>query len=332
MEVLQYNEISVEKWDQLLAHGSFVSPFQTHSFSKVLDKIFGFDAAVFALSDSGEIKVLLGVALMKEPGPVSFFTWRGIIFGGPVIYNATIEELSFFLTECGNRLKGKAIYLETRNFFDYSFYKDSFLKSGWKYVPYLNVKLNLSGISKDKLTSIFKYNRRREINQSIQNSAKYSLCSGKDELISIYHILQKTYRIKAKLPLPPVEFFLELFKLEIFKAFAVFHEEKTIGGSFCLILPGKSLYTYYYCGLRDYHKRIFPTHLAVLAALEYAVENKIPIIDFMGAGKPGIDYGVRDYKMEFGGDLVEEGRFLKVLSPILYKVGEIGLRVKKALT
>ena len=331
MEILQYNQISPEKWDLLLAHGSYASPFQTYVFYQIIDKTKGFDAAVFALSDSGKIKVLMGVAIMKEPAPFGFFTRRGIIFGGPVIDNATTEELSFFLTECGNRLKGKAIYLETRNFFDYSFYKDSFLKSGWKYVPYLNVKLNVSEIKKNKLTSAFKYNRRREINQSIQNGAKYSLCSEKDELINIYHILQKTYKIKAKLPLPPLEFFLELFKLEIFKAFAVFHEEKTIGGSFCLILPGKGLYTYYYCGLRDYHKKIFPTHLAVLAALEYAVENKIPIIDFMGAGKPGIDYGVRDYKMEFGGDLVEEGRFLKVLNPILYKVGEIGLGVKKAL-
>ena len=331
MEILQYNQISPEKWDLLLAHGSYASPFQTYVFYQIIDKTKGFDAAVFALSDSGKIKVLMGVAIMKEPAPFGFFTRRGIIFGGPVIDNATTEELSFFLTECGNRLKGKAIYLETRNFFDYSFYKDSFLKSGWKYVPYLNVKLNVSEIKKNKLTSAFKYNRRREINQSIQNGAKYSLCSEKDELINIYHILQKTYKIKAKLPLPPLEFFLELFKLEIFKAFAVFDEEKTIGGSFCLILPGKGLYTYYYCGLRDYHKKIFPTHLAVLAALEYAVENKIPIIDFMGAGKPGIDYGVRDYKMEFGGDLVEEGRFLKVLNPILYKVGEIGLGVKKAL-
>ena len=72
---------------------------------------------------------------------------------------------------------------------------------------------------------------------------------------------------------------------------------------------------------------IFPTHLAILAALDFAVENNFPMVDFMGAGKPGVEYGVRQYKLGFGGELVEQGRFLKVLNPTLYFLGKIGLKV-----
>jgi hypothetical protein len=49
----------------------------------------------------------------------------------------------------------------------------------------------------------------------------------------------------------------------------------------------------------------------------------------MGAGKPDIPYGVRDFKMEFGGELVEHGRFLCVRKPLLYWIGELGVKILK---
>lgn len=105
------------------------------------------------------------------------------------------------------------------------------------------------------------------------------------------------------------------------------HKDKTLGGSFCPIISTKGIYTFYYCGIRDYHKKIFPTHLAVVAAIEYAVENNIPMVDFMGAGKPNDQYGVRDYKAQFGGELVKHGRYIKVLNPLLFRLGKFGLKL-----
>jgi lipid II:glycine glycyltransferase (peptidoglycan interpeptide bridge formation enzyme) len=331
LKVIQQTEILIEKWNFLLEEGSFSSPFQTHEYYNVISKIKDLDAIVFALSDAEILKVLMVITLIKESGSFGFFTRRGIIFGGPVINEVTVDELTFFLNESYDRLKGKAIYLETRNFFDYSYYKESFLNSGWSYEPYLNVKLNLVGITKEILPSLFKYNRRREINQSILNGATYHLSSKKEEILGVYQILKEIYRIRVKLPLPSIDLFYDLFQKDILKVFVVEHEAKIIGGSFCLTLPKKGLYTYYYCGQRDYHNRIFPAHLAILGALEYAIENHIPLIDFMGAGRPDNEYGVRNYKLEFGGELVEQGRFLRVLKPKLYFLGKLGLRILKGI-
>ena len=47
----------------------------------------------------------------------------------------------------------------------------------------------------------------------------------------------------------------------------------------------------------------------------------------MGAGKPDKAYGVRNYKLAFGGDLAEHGRFINILNPILYKLGKIGIKL-----
>ena len=50
----------------------------------------------------------------------------------------------------------------------------------------------------------------------------------------------------------------------------------------------------------------------------------------MGAGKPGDSYGVRDFKARFGGQLVEHGRYDYVLSPMLYNVGKMGVKIMKS--
>ena len=71
----------------------------------------------------------------------------------------------------------------------------------------------------------------------------------------------------------------------------------------------------------------YPSIMATLAAIEYANQNNISLFDFMGAGQPKEKYGVRDFKARFGGDLVEHGRYLKVLNPVLYAVGKLGLTI-----
>jgi lipid II:glycine glycyltransferase (peptidoglycan interpeptide bridge formation enzyme) len=74
---------------------------------------------------------------------------------------------------------------------------------------------------------------------------------------------------------------------------------------------------------------MYPSVVATYAAIEYAKQNGLPLFDFMGAGKPDIPYGVRDFKMEFGGHLVEHGRFLCVRKPLLYWIGELGVKILK---
>ena len=77
----------------------------------------------------------------------------------------------------------------------------------------------------------------------------------------------------------------------------------------------------YYCGKRDYKPFTFPTHLALVAAMDFGIKHGLLFIDFMGAGKPGIEYGVRDYKMGFRGVLTETGRYLRIESKLLYFIG-----------
>lgn len=327
MRILRNEEIPLSAWEKLLEFNSFASPFQTPDFYYLFKSAHGFSALTIAVAYEDKLLALCVITIQKEPGIKGIFSRRGIIYGGPMFDPEYPQALNFLLKTINETLNNQVIYIETRNYFNYNAVKSIFLKDTWEYVPHLNVQSNIKGYSKDSLKSVFKYNRRREIKQSLALNASFNTCTNVDQLKEIYNILRDNYHKRVKLPLPKFDFFSKFFLNYNMKAFYVMHNGKIIGGAFCPVLNKRGLYTMYYCGLRDYHKRIFPTHLAILAAMEYCLENGIPHFDFMGAGKPEIEYGVRQYKLEFGGELVEHGRFLKVCNPLLYRIGEIGIEI-----
>ena len=84
-----------------------------------------------------------------------------------------------------------------------------------------------------------------------------------------------------------------------------------------------------------YEAGVVDIHLAVFLAIEWefkwqvycyiVVEHGLPRFDFMGAGKPEEDYGVRAFKAQMGGQLVGHGRFLLIAKPLLYRIGVLGV-------
>jgi lipid II:glycine glycyltransferase (peptidoglycan interpeptide bridge formation enzyme) len=65
--------------------------------------------------------------------------------------------------------------------------------------------------------------------------------------------------------------------------------------------------------------------------MEWGHNNGYEKFDFGGAGKPDEEYGVRDYKLKFGGELVNWGRFQKVHKPFLMRVGKLGFKIWQKL-
>ena len=103
-------------------------------------------------------------------------------------------------------------------------------------------------------------------------------------------------------------------------------EGKIVGGTVCVELPNKALYEWFACGIDSVYPHIYPSTYATYLGIKYAAEHGCQIFDMMGAGKPDEAYGVRDFKAEFGGELVEYGRFLCVRKPLLYWIGKMGVK------
>ncbi|PID71010.1 MAG: hypothetical protein CSA39_03530 [Flavobacteriales bacterium] len=331
MNLLINDCVDQKIWLDLLGNNKFASPFQTPQFYQFYNTISGYKADVFAVEDNEQYKALMVVTVQKEKGLKSIFSVRGIVYGGPLLENENEQTIKMLLEGIKKFYKNKLIYLEIRNHFSYKAYKPIFKKMGYKFQPHLNVQQHLSDYTPDNILSKLGSNKRREVRLSIKAGAKVRITENEEEIETLYHQLAEMYAERVKLPLPDLSFFKKLSFSDIGKTFLVEHEGNIIGGAFCIYYEGLSINTFYYVGQRGYHRNIHPTQLAIYGVLQYAVENNLKMLDFMGAGKPNVDYGVRRFKLQFGGNLEQDGRFLKVFKPINYEIGKLGVSLMQLI-
>ncbi len=323
--------VEEEKWERLLENSLQASPFQTLGTYNFFKGVENCSAHVFACEEMSEYTALAVVAVYKEGGIKGFLSKRAIIYGGPVFHNNNNQSIEAFLKYVNTSLKNEVIYTEIRNFFDYSQFKQQFTNAGWNFIDYLNVQIYLENKSHNEILAAMNSTRARQIRNTYKLGAVVGPSVEVNEITSFYKILKELYAQKVKLPIPDLNFFVNLIQSKNGIFFVVKHLDRVIGGAFCLWLPARGVYTFYYCGDDNYDKKMYPAHIAIDGAIKFAIENNLKVVDLMGAGKKDEYYGVRVYKERFGGLLVEHGRYLKISKPLLYKVGILGLKILKKL-
>ena len=273
--------------------------------------------------------------ITKETNTIKqHLTCRAIIIGGPLLaedisatalaelLNAVAQCPAFRLSPFASRLTNP-IYIESRNFHDYSKWKSIFEANGFAYQPHLNIQVTCDE------THTLSEQRIRQVKKALKNGAEIVEAQNEQDIRDWYQILSQLYREKVRTPLFSEEFFLQFYRNGVGKYLLVKYDGKVIGGMMCPILKSKAIYEWYVCGLDEEYRDLYPSVVATYAAIEYAKEHGLKLFDFMGAGKPDEPYGVRDFKAEFGGELVEHGRFLCVRKPLLYKIGKLGVKYLK---
>lgn len=342
-QILTYEQIDKQEWSRLVRESATGTWFQTpeaYDFFASMPELFR--PFVVGLENKGRLCGVCSGYVTIEKNPIKqFLTQRAIIIGGPVLADdATNEEVETLMLSLPFR-EGQGggfspIYIETRNFNDYSRWKGAFEKVGFAYQPHLNFHVDCT--DKEKMWELLSENRKRQIrkgkwthgrnNRSNENEIRMDEWTNvsENDIREWYGILAKLYHTKVKTPLFPLSFFLEAYKQSIGKFLLVKYEGKVIGGSMVVELEGKVVYEWFECGLNDECKDQYPSVMATYAGMEYTNAHHIPRYDMMGAGEPNKPYGVRDFKAEFGGELVEYGRFLQVAKPMLYRVGSMGVR------
>ena len=327
MKLLKNDEVKMDPWLDLLSNNKYSNPFQTHENYKLFNSVDGYAADVFAIEDDGKYKALMVVTIHKEKGIKGFFSVRGIVYGGPLVLDNKKEYFDFLLKEVKKDKKSQLIYLEIRNHFNYENVSKVYQKNDFKFQEHLNVQLTIENKNSEEILAGMNATKRRQIRQSFKENAFAREAKDELEVNALFEILDEMYKTKVKLPLLPYQFFINLYRSDIGKVFVAIHNDKVIGGAFCVYSPGTTMNSFYYTDIRQYHKKIYASHLALYKAIDFAITKKLKLVDFMGAGKPNIEYGVRDYKLRFGGDLVEDGRYIIIYKPLLYKFGAFGLKM-----
>lgn len=281
---------------------------------------------LISYSQFDEINGLLLANVQREDGGVKgFFSSRCIIVGGPIAAGndpRVADELVRALVE---EVRDKSIYLEIRQLFVGDSFFEVLQSAGFSPTEYLNYVVGIDGVDENKAR--LNPTRRRQIGKAIKSGAEISVAHTLEEVREFYEILRSLYQSKVKKPLPPFELFENFLNDETSgKYFLVRHKGKTVGGIMCPIFKD-TIYEWFVCGLDREYKELYPSVLATWAPIEYAAASGLKYFDFMGAGRVDEDYGVRDFKSKFGGELIAYQRFIKVNSRFLYGIGKAGLKL-----
>lgn len=280
----------------------------------------------YGVEQDGHLKGVMVITIYSEGiGLRRRFTSRMVVNGGPLLADDISHEALFLLFNHVVKSTHKCgIYLETRNFNDYSRWRSSFVQAGFLYEPHYNFHITTD----DKTDSRMDKGRRRKIRRAIEHGVVVTHDNG---AVAAFHaLLLNLYRTKIHKPLFPLPFFEELVKQPFTHLFVVREPYGTvIGGQLCVELFGKVLYSWFCCGLDRQYRDLYPSIMANYAAIRYAVDNGFERLDMMGAGSPGDGgYGVREFKAQFGGTLVEHGRFLYVYNHAIYFLGKQYIKLK----
>ena len=319
--ILTYDLIDRQQWSELVRTSETGTWFQSpeaYDFFASLPELM--EPFVYGVERAGKLCAVCVGYVTKEPNPIKqFFTRRAIIIGGvAVAANGAKEDVVILLSYVRKELKPKTIYIETRIFNDFSLWKEAFEAAGFVYKPHLNFHV-------DPATNNLSDNRKRQLKKS---DAVVSEGVSELEIREWYEVLSELYRTKVKTPLLPIDFFLEAYRQGIAKFLLVKHEGRIIGGSM-VVADERTVYEWFECGLNAECKDQYPSVMATWGGIQLAHQSGCTRYDMMGAGEPGVPYGVRDFKAEFGGQMVEHGRFLCVCKPMLYRLGVCVVKILK---
>jgi serine/alanine adding enzyme len=244
------------------------------------------------------------------------------------------RNLKRLLTTIGSKYRD-CVYIELRNLGNLNYFDWNIIYSDFIWQEWLNIIVDTS--NRDQSWNSINEGKKRQIRSSLKKGAEIIEAENEVDVRAFYEILRNRFKKTIHKPLPDWGFFKAFYEetkgTEWGRYLLVKHKGKIIAGMMCPVSPGKEVYEWYVSGLDQEYKGtgIYPSVFATWAGIDYAIKNNIPQFNFMGAGAPDKPYGVRDFKMQFGGELVNAGRYVKVNKPFLYKLGKLYFRLREII-
>ncbi len=329
MDVVQ--NLNENLWQDFVENHPQGNIFHTPEMFRVFNQCKGHRSTLWAVVDKSgyPFALLLPVEVTLVNGLLRQFTTRAIAYGSLLCAPGPEgkKALAMLLQSYKQQAKG-ALFTELRNLSDLSEWQSTLNEYGFVFEGHLNYLINLNRSTEEVLQSIGQRTRKK-IRKGLRDGFVHmSEVTSRSELDHWYDILQKTYS-NAQVPLADRSLFVAVFNELYPKGMAKFLLATVEGvTAACSIeLPCKRTIYGWYGGSDRTYSEYLPNEMLIWHVLEWGANNGYDIYDFGGAGKPDEEYGVRDFKAKFGGDLVNFGRNTYIHNPTLLKLGKQGYEV-----
>ncbi|MEI8201415.1 MAG: GNAT family N-acetyltransferase [Bacteroidota bacterium] len=328
------NQIDRKEWSDFIANHPNGNIFQTPEMFDVYKDTCNFEPIFVSIIEDNKIEAILLAVIQKENyGTLSFLTARAIINGGPIFNIDKPNLLDSILNEYNKLIKNKVIYSQIRNFWICKEEEATFKKYGFIFEDHLNIINDLTISNEDQWSNLSR-KRRRGIVKAKEHEFVIETPNVNLALSKFFELLTNLYS-RVKLPFPSLQYFENVVNIFDQTSQVIIFNLKNkdeVLISFLGLLHKKTIFGVWVAHTDDdFVKTTKAMDLFFWEIMNWGSLNGYEKFDWMGAGKPDKDYGVRDFKLQFGGELLNLGRFEKVHSRLLFKLGKVGLKIWQKL-
>lgn len=317
--------LAEDDWRSFVDRHPHSNIFHTPEMYQVYAEAKGYHPSVWAaIGQSNQpLALMIPVEVTGITSLPKLLSTRAVAYGS-VLCDSSSESkaaLGDILRAYLRRRDRSALFTELRNLSDLSSIQPLLEKLGFRYEEHLNYLIDLNRPEEAVLQGIGRRTRKQIRRGLRQGEVKVTQVQNPGELALVYELLQKTYAA-ARVPLADRSLFEAAFRILHPRGMARFMlarvGEKCAACSVELLFKD-TVYGWYGGGDREFSAYV-PNELLMWHVLRWGVENGYRLYDFGGAGKPDEDYGVRDFKAKFGGQLVSFGRNTHIHAPRLLRL------------
>lgn len=323
-------------WRDFVDNNPMGNIFHTPEMFQVFEQARGHQPTLWAAidGDNRPLALLLPAQVTLMDGLLRRFTTRAIAYGSVLCAPGAEGEkaLSVLLQTFKRETKSSVLFTELRNLSDLSHLQSVLNDNGFVYQDHLNYLVDLNRPPEAVLQSIGQRTRKKIRRALRQGEVVVEEVERRGQVALCYELLERTYAV-AKVPLADRSLFEATFDVLHPRGMVKFLLAR-LGDAYIAAsveLVYKDTIYGWYGGMDRAYDDYIPNELLLWHIFQWGAENGYKVYDFGGAGKPDEEYGVRDFKAKFGGELVCFGRNTYIPLPWLYRLETWGYSLYRRL-
>jgi len=331
MSIDVINTLPEDEWRSFVWQHQRGNIFHTPEMFQVFARTKGHQPELWAAANNKRILAMfIPTKISLLNGFLRRLTMRAVSYGSVLCQpdQEGREALSQLLSVYADSQNEKPLFTELRNISSLDSVQAVLQDRGFRYENHVNYLIDLD-LPPDIVFQNIGARTRKNIRHALnQGKVKIEVVKERDKIPACYDLLRKTYQA-ARVPLADSSLFEAAYDVLSPKGMVRFTlayiDQKPVGVSVDLTY-NRVIYGWYGGVDREYRSHV-PNEVLMWNILKWGAENGYRVYDFGGAGDPDAEYGVRDFKAKFGGDLVSFGRNICVHSPILLGMSKWGYKI-----
>lgn len=340
-------QLDERAWRDFVATQPGTNIFHTQEMTEVFARAHGHRVSTWGVTDPDgalqalflPVEVTLGGHLPRVTrGVTRALTSRAVAYGGAACAGGETGRRALGeLLAAYRRQAAHILFTEVRNISDASAVGDALRAAGFAHERHLNYLIRLDRAEADLWAALSRSARQRIRSGErkgvvVEAVAVTPAAHRSAEAGAAYRLLDQVYR-RARVPLADRSLFDAAVSVLGPRALGRLVTARLggelIGARFVLLHKGRMID--WYAGSDRSFAAFSPNEVLVWHVLRWGHEQGFDLFDFGGAGRPDEQYGPREFKAKFGGELVDFGRDVLVHTPMRLRLSRAGYGVSRRL-